>query len=136
MNNNVNIFGTFNVTTEGDCEGRTTRHLGSYTGYIDEIALFLAKDAEYALTFKQTESPEKYIPTKPKVHVVLTNHNVKSDSALNKIKDAFKDRPITIKESDFYAAFSIHTDNFDEEKTAKAKALGKLTAEEKKLLGL
>ena len=33
------VFGTWEVTTEGDVEGRTTKNLGNFTGYIDEIAL-------------------------------------------------------------------------------------------------
>ena len=35
-------YGTFKVTTEGDCEGKSTRDLGVHTGYIDEIAFALA----------------------------------------------------------------------------------------------
>lgn len=37
-----NPFGIWHVTTEGDCEGRSTRDLGIHEGYIDEIALALA----------------------------------------------------------------------------------------------
>ena len=31
-----NPFGIWHVTTEGDCEGRSTRDLGIHEGYIDE----------------------------------------------------------------------------------------------------
>ena len=33
-----NPYGIWIVTTEGDCEGRSTRHLGVFQGYIDDIA--------------------------------------------------------------------------------------------------
>ena len=33
-----NPYGIWEVTTEGDCEGRTTRRLGVYSGYIDEYS--------------------------------------------------------------------------------------------------
>lgn len=33
-----NPYGIWIVTTEGDCEGRSTRHLGVFQEYIDDIA--------------------------------------------------------------------------------------------------
>lgn len=46
-----NPFGIWHVTTEGDCEGRSTRDLGIHEGYIDEIALALADKCYYSLCF-------------------------------------------------------------------------------------
>lgn len=42
MRQEYSNYGTFKVTTEGDCEGKSVRHLGTFTGYIDEIAFALA----------------------------------------------------------------------------------------------
>ena len=52
MAGDLNPNGPWTVTTEGDCEGRATRHLGSYAGPIDRIAFALATRAEYVLEFE------------------------------------------------------------------------------------
>jgi hypothetical protein len=45
--------GWWKVTTEGDCEGRTTRDLGIFYGHIVDIAAGLAnKCTEYSLQFE------------------------------------------------------------------------------------
>lgn len=51
MRQEYSNYGTFEVTTEGDCEGRSVRHLGTFTGYIDEIAFALADKCYYSLRF-------------------------------------------------------------------------------------
>jgi hypothetical protein len=58
MSNNktiLNAYGTWNVTTEGDVEGRTTRQLGTHTGFIDDIAFKLADQACYGLQFRPVD---------------------------------------------------------------------------------
>lgn len=47
--------GKWHVTTEGDCEGRTTRDLGYHEGHIADIALNLAGSAYYSLSFRPAE---------------------------------------------------------------------------------
>ena len=37
MKTEYNSHGLFEVTTEGDQEGKTIRHLGSFVGFIDDI---------------------------------------------------------------------------------------------------
>lgn len=44
---------TWHVTTEGDCEGKTTKDLGVHHGSLPDIALALAPSAFYSLQFKQ-----------------------------------------------------------------------------------
>ena len=46
-----NLYGLWKVTTEGDEEGRTTKSLGIYEGWVDEIALYLSDKCYYSLTF-------------------------------------------------------------------------------------
>lgn len=55
----TNPYGTWQVTTEGDCEGRSTRNLGVYVGYLDDIAFALADKCFYSLRFTKicTEIP-------------------------------------------------------------------------------
>lgn len=45
------------VTTEGDCEGRTTKDLGDFYGHMVEIAFHLADKVYYSLTFKPIDLP-------------------------------------------------------------------------------
>jgi hypothetical protein len=42
----------WDVTTEGDCEGRTTKDLGKWFGDLDAIAHSLARKVYYGLRFK------------------------------------------------------------------------------------
>lgn len=52
--------------TEGDCEGKSTRTLGTYKGWLDEIALHLADKTYYSLTFTKLNNVdmENYTPKK------------------------------------------------------------------------
>lgn len=58
-------YGTWKVTTEGDCEGRSIRDLGTYTGYLDEMAFALADKCCYSLQF---DTPISDIPIPIKKH--------------------------------------------------------------------
>ena len=54
-----NTYGLWQVTTEGDCEGRSVCNLGVYEGNIDEIAFALADKCCYCLNFRAV-SPKNY----------------------------------------------------------------------------
>lgn len=43
----------WSVTTEGDCEGKTIKQLGAFSGHIVDIAKSLAPQAYYGLSFKR-----------------------------------------------------------------------------------
>jgi hypothetical protein len=45
-------IGWWHVTTEGDCEGRTTNNLGDHYGHIADIAFALADKCHYSLQFR------------------------------------------------------------------------------------
>ena len=64
-------YGIWTVTTEGDCEGRTTTHLGTYEGYLDEIAFALAGKSSYKLTFRAAESLAEISKSAAKVNIAL-----------------------------------------------------------------
>jgi hypothetical protein len=49
--------GWWKVTTEGDCEGRTTDDLGTHYGHVCEIALSL-KGSGYKLRFQPAKKPQ------------------------------------------------------------------------------
>lgn len=50
---NTNPVGMWEVTTEGDCEGRTTKQLGVHEGHIVDIARNLASQTGYGLHFRK-----------------------------------------------------------------------------------
>lgn len=47
-----NPFGTWKVTTEGDCEGRSIKTIGVFEGHIVDIALELGQQGGYSLSFE------------------------------------------------------------------------------------
>ncbi|MFA5999987.1 MAG: hypothetical protein WC783_03360 [Candidatus Paceibacterota bacterium] len=49
----TNPYGIWRVTTEGDCEGKSTRDLGTYEGRLDEIAYGLRDKQYYKLRFEK-----------------------------------------------------------------------------------
>src|SRR5271155_5056847 len=66
-------YGTWHVTTEGDCEGKSVKDLGVHTGFIDEIAFALGSQAYYSLTFELAKELPDPVKVKPvgTVNVVL-----------------------------------------------------------------
>ena len=141
-------YGTYKVTTEGDCEGRSIRDLGVHTGYIDEIAFALADKCYYSLRFKQVDPTELDLtPKKDTVEISLDIDsgtwnldckidNVRGESeSLKYFRDFFKDRDIEVLSATGYGSCTIST-NKETIEEKKSKALKKLTDEEKKLLGL
>lgn len=134
-----NVCGLWTVTTEGDCEGRSTKQLGTFEGYVDEIALFLANKAYYSLQFKLQKKIKKYYPTCKSVDVSFDidsgTWDLKPKERINLMKDFFSDRPVYIEEGQYFACVKIRTTENLKHKE-KEKALGKLTDYEKQLLGL
>lgn len=107
------IYGYWRVTTEGDCEGRTTKTLGTFKGYIDDIALSLANKCSYSLCFTKIKEPteEKYTDKKNKVNVQLDidskTWDMTSEERCEVMKELFKDRNVIIEEGDYYPSFNI-----------------------------
>ena len=135
-------YGTFIVTTEGDCEGRSTKDLGTYTGYIDEIAFALADKAYYSLCFHKVR-PEKLDMT-PKKDTVKISLDIDSgtwnlsninNEAINYFKHFFKNRDVEVISTHGYGSciISTHKETIEDK---KKKVLSKLTHEERRLLGL
>lgn len=63
---NMSEYGTWEVTTEGDCEGWTTENLGIYQGYLSEIAFALADQCCYKLSFRPARVLKPVLKTGPK----------------------------------------------------------------------
>lgn len=81
--------GWWEVTTEGDCEGRTIKRLGIHEGHIADIAAKLANQVGYSLSFEKAK-PQK---------VELKNRNTSVSISLNYIIGSdfsSKDRQIVL----------------------------------------
>lgn len=72
----------YKVTTEGDCEGRTTRDLGVWQGDIIDIALGLADQCAYSLTFKEIEINGALQPTRKEVEITMWESDLSNKDLL------------------------------------------------------
>lgn len=138
-----NVVGLWKVTTEGDCEGKSTRDLGVWEGNVADIALYLAPKAMYDLCFK---SFEIQTPGAPQRDCVTVSFDIDSNTwpmdmqnkeRVEVMRELFADTDYTIEEGSSYASFTIRRPLTPEQKheVAVQKVLQKLTPEERELLG-
>ena len=111
----ADLYGTWEVSTEGDCEGISIHRLGTHMGFVDQIARKIAnsKNVGYSLHFKKVDIYKEYEPNK-NVKSVNISFDIDSDTWDIKpaqwavtMQEVFKDRPVSVEESNSYAAFSI-----------------------------
>lgn len=135
------VYGIWTVTTEGDCEGRTTTQLGTYEGFVDEIAFRLADKAYYSLYFTLADK----LPDLPKSEMTSVHINFNIDSGTWPLtgkqrmdwgKKFFSTRPVVVEESNYYACMLLSMPEFNAKQLKKQAALDKLTKEERELLGV
>ena len=138
-----NSFGWWSVTTEGDCEGKSTKNLGTYRGHIDEIAFHLADKCYYSLCFHRMKDEEMtdFVPKKTSVNVSLDidsgTWELQGQNRINFFVNMLKDRPgIFVDEGTSYSSVTLKTNKISEKDLARQKALEKLTPDERKLLGI
>ena len=135
-------YGTWTVTTEGDVEGRTTRNLGTFTGFLDEIAFHLADKCYYSLQFKPAEDVKVFEPKAHKVCVMLDiesgtwDAKLGSDGRIHYFEKILQKRPVFVESGPYFASVTLVNTAFTEEDKEKQTALSKLTDREKELLGL
>lgn len=108
----MNSYGYWRVTTEGDCEGRSTTHLGTFKGHIDEIAYSLASKVYYKLEFEKVDTNLLKPNTKVKeVHISFdidsgTWDFTPEERAIS-VAEVLKDRPVKVEESNYYAGIKL-----------------------------
>jgi hypothetical protein len=143
--NQLSAYGIWEVTTEGDCEGKSVRNLGTHEGYLDEIAFALADKCYYSLRFRPVTKINLNTPTRTSVCVSLDINTGTWDMPGDKRAEYFRkflhDRPCVVREGQYYASVVLEFGKTQEEcdKMQKEieinKALNKLTPAERKLLG-
>ncbi len=123
------INGVWRVTTEGDEEGRSVKDLGVHTGFVDEIAAYLASNSFYSLHFTAVPPPQTGQRAYRKCPSVSVSFNIDSGTWPNKMDSAqrakhfanlFRDRDVKITESCYYSSFTIHFP-FTKEEIAASK---------------
>ena len=138
----TNPYGLWEVTTEGDCEGRSRKGLGVFEGYLDDIAFYLANKAYYTLEFKKISIPrishEDVSMEQSEVDVLLDSSSgtwdMSSEKRVLEFKKLLSRRNVHVTKSQFYASVKLSQTPTEDER--RQKALSKLTDEERKLLGL
>jgi hypothetical protein len=115
----MNPYGTWEVTTEGDCEGKSIRKLGTFTGYFDEIAFALAKKCYYSLDFKRVENTDQFDKTPTGNEVVVRIWDMGDN--INAYEQLLKDREVFIKKGGSYKSVTLCKNNpiSDEEMEAQ-----------------
>jgi len=135
-----NAYGTWLVSTENNSDGTERKLLGTFKGYVDEIALHLAEKGYYGLNFQTWEQPEKFTPSRTEVDVSFgidsNTWNISADERVADLKDVFRDRPVDISRSNYYASFKIKMQKSDIKEYERQIALDKLTDADKQILGL
>lgn len=141
-----NAYGIWTVTTEGDVEGRTTNHLGTFEGYLDEIAFKLAGKSYYGLRFAPADDLALISRPGTKVQVSLDidsgTWDMKGEQRVNFFKKLLAGRKVSVAPGQYYACVELIDGDSPEEiarrekELKKQKALAKLSAEDRELLGL
>jgi len=121
---NMNPYGTWEVKTEGDCEGISVKNLGTFTGYFDEIAFALAKRCYYTLDFTRVSKPDAFdkTPTANKVNVRIWDMGENTKL----YEDMLKDREVFVKNGQFYKSVTLHKTNPVSEEEMEAKRVRNL----------
>lgn len=139
-------IGYWQVTTDGDCEGKSQRHLGTWYGNWADIAFHLADQQFYNLKFEKVERDDDYPPTKAEVNIMFSIDSGTWDMGREKRIEFFtkalgpmKDK-VHVKECNYYGSVTLTRGDVAEKELRKNKlrkqALGKLTEDEKEALDL
>lgn len=114
MRRQYKALGWWHVTTQGDCEGRTTTDLGIHHGYLDKIALALGSKAYYSLNFEAIDKPKP--PSLLAVRAKAVNIQLGVDSGTwdlsrgdraEAIRKILKGRRVTVEECNYYATVTL-----------------------------
>lgn len=139
-------YGIWKVTTEGDCEGKTTRNLGIYEGNISDIAFYLKNKCEYSLRFSPAKATKiescdviHYGCVSVSLDIDSGTWNMSPEDRTNYFKVLLntenREHVVTVEPGAYYASVKLVGYDSHEEYVRKT-ALEKLTNEEKEVLGL
>lgn len=130
------LYGVWHVTTEGDCEGKSTKDLGQHEGWVDEIAFSLANKVYYSLSFKRVAPLDVQTSTPKREKVIISLPYDLGNTTVSNVKKLLGDRTesVDVVDCSYYNSVELVNKNWAEEQ--RKQALAKLTKEERKILGL
>lgn len=135
-------YGYWQVSTEGDEEGKSIRNLGVFHGNIDEIAFALVDKAYYSLNFRLIDPENIPVPKeyKTKIDIYLDLKDVPygdSNARVSIMREMLAGTNISVEKSNnTYGGVTLYRPE-DPDRIKEAKittVLNKLTDEEKELL--
>lgn len=133
----LNPEGYWKVTTEGDCEGRSTNVLGIFYGHFVDIALALAENCMYRLEFEKIPDEKVFLPKKKTREEVAISfrdqYGVPRDSILADVQNVAKEKNINVEWKGQLVLNCGETEEMKKEKVRK-KLEGILTPEEMKYI--
>ena len=90
-------YGLWEVSTEGDCEGRSTRKLGIFRGNYQDIAFALADKCYYVLWFKKLDETKFNLPkvkTRDSVDILFDDsHSIARDDMVEQVQRVLSTDP-------------------------------------------
>lgn len=132
MSQLLNPNGLWEVSTEGDCEGKSIKHLGTYQGSVLDIAKRLRGQEFYQLSFKEVKTSPNPVLTEKQCKKSSVHFSVEGLS-----KEALaKELKGLVKESNFYGAVKLELSQKEILEEERRIALSKLSDKEKELLGV
>lgn len=140
--NKINSYGYWKVTTEGDVEGRTINHLGTYEGHIDEIAFALANKCMYSLRFEAAPKLGDFPKNRSRKEVCISfdigtgTWDMSMKERQKFFSEILKDRPVVVDQSTMFASVKLIDDTERVREKLRQSAIEKLTPEEIEALGL
>lgn len=134
---NIQAYGTWTVTTEGDCEGRSTRQLGTHTGYIDDIAFALANQAYYGLRFSWVD-PLKLANVPPNAAQIQVSLDIETGTwdmsvkeRVDFVKKLLRGRDTLVQDGTYYACVNLVSGKSPEAQQAAREKVLALNASKK-----
>ena len=119
---NLSPVGIWSVTTEGDCEGKSIRQLGTFKGHVVDIAKRLATEAVYGLRFVRrdednfeisgTENRVKEVHISLGINSGTWPRDMNNEEAIYAFSN-FLDKSVTfndycVDESEYYACVKLN----------------------------
>jgi hypothetical protein len=102
-------YGVWEVTTEGDDDGRTIKNLGIHCGYVDEIALMLSSACFYSLKFSRVTYTKSNVGSS--VSVVLDiesgTWDLSKEDRVDWFKKFFAERDVDVEPGDYFASVVV-----------------------------
>lgn len=138
----MNPIGYWDVSTEGDCEGRSMRRLGIFKGHFADIALALADKCCYTLWFTKVDEDKMILPkiqTKDEVDIAFSDSTgVDCFEMCKELRPILEKDNIFVTRGGYTGHIKVSREETVEMKKAKAiaKLKGVLNDEEMSILGL